>query len=301
MQDFSYESHEQDDSETIRDYLALFWRWAWLIVLAGVLGPDQYLRTNQRIEWMLDPAGVGFFVDFNRRTLNDWLVLDSNRPQKISNTYAIGSTSRQNLRLTRGTPNPADDVLVLSGQAWISVTSAVEGTSYVTAMSPCVYGWECRRQTAVIHWVDAEWAFPPPTINPAGARQTLTTRVTRQSDQSPRAAGSSAMRFSTPAGRLRSRRGTGHRVPTDAAGLANVEIFQKQPSPAPTDQIQVIVRQCRRRRGRAMAIGSGSTLTTWSAPGLSVHKRGPALPRSARDHLPDRGLHPGDLRPKTWP
>ncbi len=69
------------------------------------------------------PGRVGFFVDFNRRTLNDWLVLDSNRPQKISNTYAIGSTSRQNLRLTRGTPNPADDVLVLSGQAWISVTS----------------------------------------------------------------------------------------------------------------------------------------------------------------------------------
>jgi uncharacterized repeat protein (TIGR01451 family) len=251
-----------------------------VVVLAGVLGPDQYLRTNQRIEWMLDPAGVGFFVDFNRRTLTDWLVLDANRPQKINNTYAIGSTSRQNLRLTRGTPQPDDDVLVLSGQAWISVTSAVEGTSYVAAMSPCVYGWENRKQVAVIHWVDAQWSFPPPAINPAGSRQTLTTTVTRQSDQSP--CPGWVVRYEIvdgpPAG-FAPNGAPAVEVPTDSTGQACAEIIQTQPAPG-TNRVNIqVIRPANADggRGRTLTIGSGSTLMTWSAPGLTVRKRGPSV------------------------
>lgn len=249
-----------------------------VVLLAGVLGPDQYLRTNQRIEWMLDPAGVGVFVDYNRRTFTDWLVLDANRPQKITSTYAIGSTSRQNLRLTRGTPNPADDVLVLSGQAWISVASAVEGTSYVTAVSPCVYGWETRKQVSVIHWVDAQWNFPPPAINPAGTRQTLTTTVMRQSDQSPCAGW--VVRYEIvdgpPAG-FAPNGAPSVEVPTNSTGQACAEIIQTQPMPG-TNRINIqVIRPANAdgARGRTLAIGSGSTMATWSAPGLAVRKRGP--------------------------
>ena len=33
-----------------------------VIVIAGVLGPDGYLRTNRRLEWSIAPGGVGQFV-----------------------------------------------------------------------------------------------------------------------------------------------------------------------------------------------------------------------------------------------
>lgn len=251
-----------------------------VVVLAGVVGPDQYLRTNQRIEWLLDPAGVGFFVDLNRRTFADWLVLDANFPKKISNIYAIGSTSRHTLQLTRGTANPADDVQVLAGQAWISVSSAVEGTSYVTAMSPCLGGWEGRKQVSVIHWIDGQWVFPPPAINPAGSRHTLTTTVMRQSNQTP--CNGWLVRYQIldgpPAGFAPN--GTPEiEVPTNGAGQACVEIFQKQPV-AGTNRIGIqVIRPASTSggRGQPLVIGSGSTMATWSAPGVAVRKRGPAV------------------------
>jgi len=37
-----------------------------VVLIAGVKGPDEYLRTNERIEWMLDPASVGQFIDLDR-------------------------------------------------------------------------------------------------------------------------------------------------------------------------------------------------------------------------------------------
>ena len=139
-----------------------------VVVLAGVRGTDQYLRTNHRVEWMLEPGGTGQFVDLGKSTPTDLLVGDFTSPRKVDNTFAVGSTSRRYLRLTRGTPAAADDVHVLRGQAWITVTSPAEGTSRVTAYAPDVYRWEHRKQTATIHWVDAQWCFPPPSINAAG-------------------------------------------------------------------------------------------------------------------------------------
>jgi len=251
-----------------------------IVVLAGVVGPDQYLRTNQRVEWILDPAGAGFFVDLNRRTWGDVLLLDANRPQKVTNTYAVGSTSRQYLRITRGTPDPADDVNVLRGQAWITVSSATEGTSYLTAMSPCVYGWATRRQSAVIHWVDAQWIFPPPAINPAGTRHTFTTSVMRQSDQSPCAGW--RVRYEIvdgPPAAFAPDGAPAVEVTTNAAGQACAEIFQQQPTPG-TNRVNItIIRPANfdGGRGRELVIGSGSTLKTWSAPGLALRKTGPTV------------------------
>ena len=113
------------------------------------------------------------------------LLGDFTRPRKINNHWAITSTSRRYLRLNRETPTPTDDVNLLRGQSWVTVTSPVEGSSYVTAYAPSVYGWHAQKQVATIHWVDAQWSFPPPSINPAGTRHVFTTTVTRQSDGSP--------------------------------------------------------------------------------------------------------------------
>ena len=70
-----------------------------VILLAGVRGPDQYLRTNERVEWMIDPAGVGQFVDFDKGSWTDPFFCDFTQARKIDNCYAVNTTSRRFLAI----------------------------------------------------------------------------------------------------------------------------------------------------------------------------------------------------------
>ena len=98
-----------------------------VVLIAGVCGPDGYLRTNRRLEWSIDPGSVGQFVAVGENGLVDLLLGDFNRPRKITNTFAIGSTLRANIRLNRGACKPEDFAYVLRGEGWITLTSAVGG------------------------------------------------------------------------------------------------------------------------------------------------------------------------------
>jgi len=242
-----------------------------VVLLAGVRGPDNYLRTNERVQWAISAGSVGQFVEIDKGTYWDLLVGDFTWPRIVSPTSAVGTTSRQHVRLTRGTPTPADDVLVASGQTWITVTSPMEGSTYVTAYAREVYGWDRHKQSAVIHWIDAEWRFPPPAIVAPGGRQLLTTAVTRRSDGSPAIGwrvryticGGPAAGF-VPAGAQTAE------VETNASGQASVEIVQRQPA-AGTNRVDIqVVRpaQAGAPAGTLAVLGSGSTMVTWSTPGI---------------------------------
>ena len=159
-----------------------------VVLLAGVRGPDQYLRTNERVEWMIDPGSVGQFVDLDKGSWTDPFVGDFTQAKKIDNCYAVNTTSRRLLRLTRGTPDTSDDVEVLKGQAWVTLTSACEGTTDVTVYCPGVSPWQSRTEICQVHWVDAQWSFPAVALAESGGRQLLTTTVTRQSNGTPRTA-----------------------------------------------------------------------------------------------------------------
>jgi uncharacterized repeat protein (TIGR01451 family) len=250
-----------------------------VILTAGVVGPDNFLRTNRRLEWSLDPGGVGHFVAVGRGTWTDLLLLDFNRPRKIDATFAVGSTSRQYLRLHRGTPDAEDDVCVLRGQGWISVTSPVEGTSHVSVVAPEVYPWDARQRSAAIHWVDAGWTLPSPAINPAGTSHRMTTTVYRQSDGSPCAGWVVRYRVAggPPAG-FGPEGAAAVETTTDSAGQATVELFQKEPVSGTNPIAIEIVRPAGAAPGgRALTVGDGATLATWSAPGLTLRKTGPAV------------------------
>ena len=249
------------------------------ILTASVGAADGYLRTNRRLEWTIAAGSVGQFVAVEKGGFVDLLVGDFNWPRKINNTFAIGSTGRSNIRLNRGTRTPDDDVMVLRGQSWITLTSPVEGTSNVTVMAPDVYGWETRIRSARVHWVDAEWQYPPPSITPAGSRQALTTTVTRQSDQSP--CENWRVRYEIAGGPPAGFAPDGMQaveVPVNSAGQANVEIFQTQPAHG-TNQICIeVIRpgDIPGAGGRRLVIDRGSTTQTWSAPDLVVGMTGPA-------------------------
>lgn len=255
-----------------------------IVLVAGVRGGDGYLRTNRRLEWSLAPGGAGHFVAVGKNGLVDLLLGDFNRPKKVDNTFAVGSTTREYLQLDRGTPTSEDDVCVLRGQGWITLSSPVEGTSHVTVLAPEVHGWEDRTRWATVHWVDAQWCFPPPAINPAGTRHVFTTTVVRQTDQSPCAGW--PVRYEIvdgpPAGFAPDGAPMAE-VATDTAGQASVEIFQKEPGPG-TNKIAIqVVRPAvvGDSHGRPLVIASGGTMKTWTSADLALQIRGPTVAAAA--------------------
>lgn len=270
-----------------------------VVLIASVRGQDAYMRTNQRVEWTIPPESVGEFVDFSEATFTDYLVGDFTRPRKVTDRFVITSSVRRYLRLTRGTPSPNDDVYVRPGQAWISVTSPIEGTSVVSAYAPCVNDWQRRVQTAVIHWVDAEWQFPSPAIVSAGGRETLVTTVTRRRDGSPctgwrvryEIAGGAPAALGTDGTQV-------VEVPVDESGQAAVDIYQNQPAGG-TTQIRVqIIRpgEVAGAAGKRLVISSGTALVTWSAPQLNVRVSGPtAAGKGSTGTYTIEVSNPGDL------
>jgi len=155
-----------------------------VILRAGICSTEKFLLTDQRMEWLLARDGVGEFVALGGRGYLQSPLLPWNKPQKVDNQYAIGYTATVPLTITRGTADPRDDVQIVPGQAWASVTSTVEGTSRVTAYTPTIATWAGRRVTASIYWVDVQWTFPPPSLS-GGDSQVLTTTVSRQTDGLP--------------------------------------------------------------------------------------------------------------------
>jgi uncharacterized repeat protein (TIGR01451 family) len=269
-----------------------------VVVVASVLGSDGYLRTNEPVHWHLDPNGVGQIVDVCPGSFVDWLVGDFTRPRKLSNHYAVSSTSRRYLLLTRGTVNPEDDISILAGQTWVSVTSAVEGTSLLTAFAPGVRDWSRRTQTAKIYWVDAQWSLPSPAIVPAGSRHQLVTTITRQSDQAP--CRGWLVRYHILSGPPTAFLPGGEtlvEIPTNDAGQAVVEIAESQPVPGTTAiSIEIVKAATLDSSGRPLVIGRGTTHVTWSSPGLTVRKSAPStVPVGANFTYRIEVVNPGDL------
>jgi uncharacterized repeat protein (TIGR01451 family) len=276
-----------------------------VVLMAGVEGCDGYLRTNRRLEWSIAPGSAGQFVAIQQGGLTDFLVGDFTRPRKITNTYALGSTSRRCERLSRGTGNPADDILVAPGQGWITVSSPVEGTSHVTVHAPDVVCPNAAMQSAVIEWIDAQFGYPAPANNPAGTRHVFTTTVLRQSNRCPHVGW--IVRYEIvggpPAG-FAPDGGLAVEVPTNAAGQASAEIFQAQPAEGSNPIRIQVIRPAEPRTGGAPAgsgdarlvVSSGCTQKTWSAAALSVCKTGPATaPVGSTVAYHIEVINPGDL------
>lgn len=237
-----------------------------VVVLAGLCHEDGYLTTHERIEWSIENGSVGQFIAPGQRDFPHNLHIVEGGAEKLTPVYAIGKSSRREQTLTRGTESPADDVLVRKGQAWITVTAASEGTTHVTAYAPSAKSWTQHRNTATIHWVDAQWQFPAPAVNPPGGRQLLTTTVTRSTDGTPIAGW--VVRYEIvggPTAGFGPQLAPAVEVPTDAIGQATVELAQRAAENG-VNQINVsVIRPADPGTGiqSRIALGSGITTATW--------------------------------------
>ncbi len=243
-----------------------------VLMIATVVGQNGTMLSGERVEWTIAQGGVGQFISPGRRGGLDFIDMLRGLPQKVNNTYVVNSTVTLNTTVDRGTPNPADDVPIRSGQAWVTVSSPVEGNTFVSAYAPNVKGWDQRQQTGTIYWVDAQWSFPPPANIPVGARHSFTTTLTRQTDASPLAgyvvryeiAGGPDAGFS-PDG------SSAIEIVTGETGQATAEIFQKAATAGSnTVSIQVVRPAGAGGPSRRVVLGTDSALATWTAADLTV-------------------------------
>jgi uncharacterized repeat protein (TIGR01451 family) len=238
-----------------------------VVLVASVIGGEGYLLTNEVVEWTLDPSGVGQFLTAGERRRLDLLNWWRGLPRKVDSRYAINATLRYPLTLDRGTPNPGDDLIVQTGQSYVTVISPIEGKSLVTAFAPAISGWELRQQTATIYWIDAQWQFPAPTISPPGGRNALVTTLNRQTDNSPLAGWQIRYEIAggPPAG-FAPDGATSAIAITNDAGQASVEIMQSQSAPG-TNQVNISVIRPAGMGGQTtpLTVGVGATSQTWAS------------------------------------
>ncbi len=254
-----------------------------VVLRAGVRGGRGNLRPDEPIEWVLSQESVGHLVDVGARVEPTVVerLLHTPPENRRTGSYAVGRTYNENALLHRGTPDRADDVQIERGQGWVSVTSAAEGVSRVSAVALGNPNWQGRLQTAVVQWIDAQWSTPAPSIVRSGQPHTLTTVMTRSTDGTPlvgwvvryEVVDGPPAEFVAPDGYAR---GPVADATTDSNGQASVNISPTT-GQAGTTRVRIQMFRPASADGSlgAVAVGEAFTSVTWSAPGLSVNLAGP--------------------------
>jgi len=248
-----------------------------VVVITGICGGDGYLATNQPLEWMLSNDSVGQLIEVGGMHHSTFNKLVSPEAKKFDGQYAWGRTGLKRIVLTRGTPTPCDDIELAKGQTFVSVSSASPGTTYVTGVAPKAEGWDRRRATTVIQWVDALWATPTPSQATAGTVYPLTTVVNRSTDGKGvegwkvkyTIVGGAPAEFA-PAGSNTAL------ATTDAEGRGIAQIRQPAGRFEPgVTQVRVDIVRPGFGNEPELVVESGLTTVTWSAPALTIRAVGP--------------------------
>jgi uncharacterized repeat protein (TIGR01451 family) len=265
-----------------------------VILLAGVCGKDEYLVTNEPIEWMLAPNSVGEFIevgdDAKGQRRSTWKRDDRPKVEKLGIDFARGRTSNEASVITRGTSDKADDLPIRKGQTWISLTSPTEGVSKVTALAPDSDVWDQRRQTATIYWIDATWQFPAPQALPSGREATLVTRVMR-SDGLHASGWNVRFRSLNPEfARFVPTNAEVADIKVDQNGIAAVNIIHGSSTNAAAAafgtamvEIEIVKPYEASENMPELQIARGTTTVTWNAPALVLDAVGPEVAVPGQD------------------
>lgn len=247
-----------------------------VIVMAGICGNDGHYVIQQPIEFMLSQESVGNMVTVaNTRNRLISGVIGPNS-KKMSAGFAKGITSSAGTRITKGTPSPGDDVYVAKGQTWVTMTSPSEGTSHLTCIAPNAQGWDRRRSTAKIHWLDAKWQLPTDVTLDNGQIHELPVFLNRSNGEP---IPGWQVSYEIVGGNNAGLMPTGSQkadLTTNNLGQANVGIRQLQNGPA-SAQVRIKVVRPGNPFGsqRMLTVVDQIVNVRWTAPALSIEVVGP--------------------------
>jgi len=271
-----------------------------VLLRGGICTAKGYFLKDQRIDWSLSGQDAGHFVALSGRGWMKPALMPWNQPKIHGNHYATGYTTAMKAKLTRGTADPADDVQIRSGEAWVSISAPVEGTSHVTAFTPAIDSWQHRQASATIYWVDVQWVFPPAEVSGGAGPQVLATTVTRQTDGQPLKGW--LVRYEVASGggaRVGRQSGQVVEMATGANGMARVEVAPTHSAPSSQIKMQLI-----RPAGwhgsetPRLVVGSGLSTIRWSGNSNYLSSPNDTPPVSP---VPPAGLTPPIGPPPTTP
>ncbi len=250
---------------------------AEVVVLAGVCGEDSHYIINQPLEWMLSQDSAGQIVEVGGMDHSMFNKLVPPSSKKFAGDYAWGRTGLKPLIIDRGTETCVDDIQVDKGQTWLSLSSASEGTSYLTCVAPKNEAWPERKSVTYIHWVDAIWSIPMPSAATAGTIAPLDVAVNRTTDGTGVA--DWKVRYQVVGGVPAEFHPSGEQtaeVKTNAQGHAPIQIRQPagQAVAGPT-QVRVEIVRPSLAGEREVVLESGITSVNWSSPALTIRAIGP--------------------------
>lgn len=236
-----------------------------VVLKANICTTEGYTLAEQKVEWMLAREGVGEFVEVSGKGAFHPPIYPWNAGSKTDNYLATSYTANGPHCINRGTPDPSDDVNILRGDAWVTVTSPREGTSSVTAFTPAVESWPLRKQVATIYWVDVQWTFPPAAVTSSG-RETLTTVATRQTDGTPLAGWIVRYEVADGSGASGAAATRVQEVMTDANGQASVQVSPTAAGAASSKIDMQLIRPANFGGSESprLVIGNSSTIVNWS-------------------------------------
>ncbi len=239
------------------------------VLIATVTDANGKPRRKRRVEWMVE--GVGNIVEV------DEAGYFPGRGYKMDNKYAVSYTNYTEHRVTRGNVDPKDDFMIRPGQTFCVITSAEEGDTNVTVYAPGIANWDKGRVYVNCRWVDATWAFPPPTSARTGTQQVLTTRVFRYSDKQPLANYKVRYRILEGPPALFVPNQTDEAVVvSDLKGNAQIAIAQVQPSLGINRvEVEIIRPPQTSGSGVGIVLAKGITTVEWLAPKVSLSVVGP--------------------------
>lgn len=245
-----------------------------VILVSGLFGDRGSFSARESIEWTLTPDSVGHLVAAGEESDCLKQILHG-QPNKRSASFAVTRTSSSAKVLTRGTPRRTDDVSVLRGQTWVTVTSPTEGATHVTVLAPKAANWDQRRKTATIHWVDVQWTLPAPAVVQASDPHTLTT-VVRRSSGKPLPGWTVRYEVAKTSGISFGQEGeSGVEATTNENGEASINLMPPNKSSSAQFRIEIIRPSKPDDDLPRMAVGQGWTSVTWSAPDPTVTVYGP--------------------------
>lgn len=216
-------------------------------LVAVVKDQDGKLVSGATVEWILNRASGA---------VGDIVSMDGGSPNKIDNTYGTVKTDK-------------------NGEAKLTITSAREGATDVTAYVPDIKDAAVHKQFAVKHWLDITARFPNNAINAVGTRHVFTVQTVKVSDGT--AVGNVPVRFTITDNEPKASFGeaspsaTTYTMKTDPYGFAAVTLQQVSPAQG-TNTVQIDVMVPLRT---AYVLVSKDVTKEWQATKLGVTKVGP--------------------------
>jgi uncharacterized repeat protein (TIGR01451 family) len=239
------------------------------VIIATVCDDHGNGLRNRRVEWHV--TGVGHIVEA------DESGFFPGRGYMVDDQYAVSYTNYKQHTLTRGNSDPSDDIHLKPGQTYLVVTSAQEGTTYVTCYAPGIYNWDKHKVIVAKHWTEVEPTFPPCATNLAGQPHVLTTRITRTRDGAPMAG--YRVRYQIldgPAAVFEPGGAPVVEVLSGAQGHASATLRQLAPAPGANRIAIEVLRPSAPSAGGETVLARQEITKTWISPQLAVQKIGPA-------------------------